>query len=361
MSTVVPSYAASTLQAVARKAGVSISTASRCLSGAAKMADSTQIRVLAAATAVGYKHNALVGQVMRATRKGVVQNHFGTIAFVTPVADSHEWRATPTLQSNWKAARERAESFGFGITEFTLCSSGMTGQRLGGILAARGISGVLLAAFPTEPHEISLPWSDFAVVQVGHQIASPRLDCVLSDHTEAVIMAARMIANSGRCRIGIAIEQYQDKITDGRWSLGYSGIPWAFPSLAQIPPLMPAQMNAGLFMKWIDKHKVDCVLTLSTFRNEPNKMDVWLAESGRYVPRDVGLVSLDVTCVHSDWTGVQQHSEEIGRAAVDMLFSKLHAGERGIPQLPRTLQVHGHWHDGGTLRPPVGLKTGCEV
>jgi hypothetical protein len=32
------------------------------------------------------------------------------------------------------------------------------------------------------------------------------------------------------------------------------------------------------------------------------------------------------------------------------LFSKLHAGERGIPQLPRTLQVHGHWREGRTMR-----------
>jgi len=105
MNTVVPPRTASTLQAVARKAGVSISTASRCLSGATKMANSTQLRVSAAATAVGYKHNSLVGQVMRATRRGEAQNHLGTIAFVTPVADSHEWRATPTLQSNWEAAR----------------------------------------------------------------------------------------------------------------------------------------------------------------------------------------------------------------------------------------------------------------
>jgi hypothetical protein len=120
-------------------------------------------------------------------------------------------------------------------------------------------------------------------------------------------------------------------------------------------------MNSDLFLSWVDKHKVDCVLTLSTFRNEPNFMDSWLAASGRNMPKDIGLVSLDVTRVHSDWSGVKQHSEEIGRAAVDMLFSKLQAGERGIPQLPRTLQVHGHWHDGGTLRPPTGVKAACAV
>lgn len=331
-------------------AGVSVSTASRCLSGAAKVAKATQLRVYEAASATGYQHNTLVGQIMRATRRGVSQNHLGTIAYVTPVANSNEWRATPTLRRNWEAARERAESFGFGITEFTLSSRGMTGRRLGEILTARGISGVLLAAFPMEPHDVSLPWDDFAYVQVGHHITSPRLDCVVSDHTEAVTMAARVIAERGCRRLGLAIEKYQDEITGGRWSLGYAGLRASVPSLAEIPPLVPSQMSSSLFLEWVDRHAVDCVLTLSTFRNEPNEMENWLAAAGRKVPRDIGLVSLDVTSVHADWSGVEQHSEEIGRAAVDLLFSKLQSGERGVPTLPRTLQVHGHWHEGRTLR-----------
>jgi DNA-binding LacI/PurR family transcriptional regulator len=355
-SVVLPSRTTPTLHAVAKMAGVSVSTASRCLSGAAKVAKSTERRILAAATAAGYHHNTLVGQVMRATRRGEAHKHLGTLAFVTPVADSHEWRATPTLCRNWDAARERAESFGFSITEFTLSSRGMTGRRLGEILTARGISGVLLAAFPTEPHEISLPWDDFAFVQVGHRIKSPRLDCVVSDHTEAVTMAARAIAGCGCRRVGLAIEKYQDEITDGRWSLGYAGLRATMPHLAEIPPYLPAQMNANLFLEWVDRHAVDCVLTLSTFRNDPNHMEAWLTTRGRHAPQDIGLVSLDVTSVHADWSGVEQHSDEIGRAAVDLLFSKLHAGERGIPKLPRTLQVHGHWHEGRTLRQPLKIK-----
>jgi LacI family transcriptional regulator len=323
------------------------------LSGAAKVAKTTELRVHAAATATGYQHNSLVGQVMRATRLGVAQKHLGTLAFVTPVSDSHEWRATPTLCRNWEAARERAESFGFGISEFTLSSRGMTGRRLGEILTARGISGVLLAAFPTEPHEISLPWDDFAFVQVGHRLKLPRLDCVVSDHTEAVTMAARMIAGCGCRRVGLAIEKYQDDITDGRWSLGYAGLRASVPGLAEIPPLLPAQMNSDLFLKWVGEHAVDCVLTLSTFRNEPNHMEAWLSSLGGYAPGKIGLASLDVTSVHADWSGVEQHSDEIGRAAVDLLFSKLQAGERGIPRIPRTLQVHGHWRDGRTLRRPL--------
>jgi len=327
-----------------------VSTASRTLSGAAHVAKATQRRVLAAARQAGYHHNALVGQVMSATRRGVALNHLGTVAFVTPVASPQEWRATPTLRRNWEAAAERATSFGFKITEFTLGSTGMTGRRLGEILNARSISGVLLAAFPMEPHEVSLPWNEFAVVQVGHRIVTPRLDCVVSDHTEAVVMAAKAIASRGCRRLGLAIEKYQDEITGGRWLLGYSGLSAPFPTLKPVPPLLPPKMTREAFLKWVKEHKIDCVLTLSTFRNEPNLMETWLSSAGYSVPEDIGLVSLDVTSVHADWSGLEQHSDEIGRAAVDMLFSKLHAGERGIPNLPKTLQVHGHWHEGRTLR-----------
>jgi len=352
-SVVSPSRPTPTLHAVARLAGVSVSTASRCLSGAARVAVSTKQRVQSAAEEVGYHHNALVGRVMRATRRGQVHHHLGTLAFVAPVAESREWRASATLVRNWDGARERAESFGFGITEFTLGSRGMTGRRLGEILTARGITGVLLAAFPADPHEISLPWDDFVFVQVGHcSIKTPRLDCVVSDHTEAVSMAARRVVEAGYRRVGLAIERYQDEITDGRWSLGYAGLRSSVPQLADIPPLLPTEMGAREFVAWIVRHKVDCVLTLSTFHNELNAMGAWLTAARRRIGWQVGLVSLDVTS-HQDWSGVEQHPEEIGRAAIDLLFSKLQAGERGVPLLPRTLQVHGHWHDGETLPRPA--------
>lgn len=59
------------------------------------------------------------------------------------------------------------------------------------------------------------------------------------------------------------------------------------------------------------------------------------AGAGREVPDGVGLVSLHVTSVRADWSRVEQHSDEIGLAATDLLFPKLHADERGVPALPR--------------------------
>lgn len=338
-----------TLQTVAARAGVSVSTASRCLSGAQNVAKETQARVRAAAESLNYHYNPLVNQVMRATRLGLTQQHLGMLAYITPCEDANEWRTTPTLVQNWQAACTRAASLGFGVADFPLHAPGMTEKRLSEILQARGISGILLAAFPNEPFEISLPWHNFAVVLVGHDIHQPRLDCVVSDHTEALVTSARVLAQRGYRRVGLAIELYQDHITDRRWSLGYAGLSVLVQGLASIPPLVPERIGKENFISWVEKNRVDCVLTLSTFRNCPNEMEKWLARPGSKRAH-VGLISLDVTAVHPDWAGIEQHSAEIGKAAVDLLLGKLRASEKGIPIVPRTLQVHGQWHEGRTVR-----------
>ncbi len=345
-----------TLQDVAARAGVSISTASRSLTGAVNISKVTQARVLSAVEALGYRYNPLLGEVMRSTRRGAPSHYLGTLAYITPYDDVQEWRATPTLCRHWSAARDQAALFGFGVSEFALTSHGMTARRLGEILRARGIAGILLAAFPKDPFELVLPWEHFATVPVGHMVQNPQLDCVVSDHTQAVLMAGRVLAERGYRRIGLAIESYQNSITNHGWANGYAALPAENPALAAIPPFLPSHIDARGFVEWVRKHRVDCVLTLSTFRNQPNHMPEWLAEAGLGCPRDVGLVSLDVTPATASWAGIDQNSDEIGRAAVDMVMSKIRAGERGIPKVRRSLLVHCQWREGNTVRSVAGEK-----
>jgi LacI family transcriptional regulator len=342
-----------TLQDIAAKAGVSISTASRSLTGAVSVSKATQARVLSAAKELGYRYNPLLGEVMRAARRGVPNHYLGTLAYITPCEHVEEWRATPTLCRHWSAARDQAARFGFGVSEFALGAHGMTARRLGDILRARGISGILLAAFPNEPFELVLPWEHFVTVPVGHMIQDPQLDCVVSDHTQAVLLSGRVLAARGYRRIGLAMESYQNAITNHGWVNGYAALPAENPRLAAIPPFLPEKMTAPAFMEWVRQNQVDCVLTLSTFRNVANPMAAWLAAGGLDCPRDVGLVSLDMTPATSAWAGIDQNSDEIGRAAVDLVISKVRAGERGIPRVRRSLLVHCQWRDGNTVRTPA--------
>ena len=47
----------------------------------------TQARVLAAAEALGYRYNPLLGEVMRSTRRGMPNHYLGTVAYITPYDD----------------------------------------------------------------------------------------------------------------------------------------------------------------------------------------------------------------------------------------------------------------------------------
>lgn len=320
------------------------------------MAKGTQARVRSAAEALGYRYNPLLGEVMRSTRRGMANQHLGTLAYITPYDDVQEWRATPTLCRHWAAARDQAALFGFGVTEFALTSHGMTARRLGEILRARGITGILLAAFPKDPFELVLPWEHFATVPVGHMVRNPQLDCVVSDHTQAVLLSGRVLAARGYRRIGLAMESYQNSITNHGWANGYAALPAENPQLAAIPPHLPEKITSRGFIEWVRKHRVECVLTLSTFRNEANRMPDWLAAEGLVCPRDIGLVSLDVTSATGSWAGIDQNSDEIGRAAVDLVLSKVRAGERGIPKVRRSLLVHCQWREGATIRVADGAQ-----
>lgn len=339
-----------TLQDVAVRAGVSISTASRSLTGAVSISKDTQARVLSAAEELGYRHNPLLGEVMRSTRRGAANQCLGTLAYITPYDDVQEWRETPTLCRHWSAAREQAALFGFGMTEFALTSHGMTARRLGDILRARGITGILLAAFPKDPFELVLPWEYFATVPVGHMVQNPQLDCVVSDHTQAVLLSGRTLAARGYRRIGLAIENYQNSITNHGWANGCAALALENPGLANVPCYLPERMTETGFLAWTREHRVDCVLTLSTFRNTANPMRDWLAGAGLICPRDIGLVSLDITNAATGWAGIDQNSDEIGKAAVDLVMAKLRAGEHGIPKVRRSLLVHCRWREGATVR-----------
>ena len=339
-----------TLQDVAAKAGVSVSTASRSLTGAVTISKVTRARVRSVAAELGYRYNPLLGEVMRATRRGMHNHYLGTLAYITPCDDVEEWRSTATLCRHWSAARSQAARFGFGVSEFALGSRGMSARRLGDILRARGINGILLAAFPNEPFELVLPWENFVTVPVGHIIQKPQLDCVVSDHTQAVLLAGRVLAERGYRRIGLAMESYQNSITNHGWANGYAALPAENPRLAAIPPFLPEKMTGKAFTAWVKDNEVDCVLSLSTFHNAPNPMREWLADCGIECPRDMGLVSLDVTSATESWAGIDQNSDEIGKAAVDLVLSKLRAGELGIPKVHRSTLVHCCWQEGSTVR-----------
>ncbi|KXU35786.1 hypothetical protein AXK11_05425 [Cephaloticoccus primus] len=315
----------------------------------------------AAAAELGYSHNPLFAEVMRFVRQRAPDRHLGALAYLVPCRSNEQWEQARRLGRYGRygaAVREHAARYGFDLTEFPIGLPAFSASRLAQILIARGISGLFLETFPNEHFEREFPWQHFSTLLVGHSLHSPGLDCVVSDHVNAVLLAGEQVLSRGYRRIGLALETSQDRDTSGAWVNGYQLLQARHPQWGAIPPFIRREITAGPLIAWLKEYGIDCVFTLSALHDGPLRdvvtpMEDWLAAAGIECPGEVGLVTLDRSYVPElPWAGIDQSTEEQGRAAVDLLLAKLQVGERGLPKISRTLLVHSHWCEGRTVRAP---------
>ena len=75
-----------------------------------------------------------------------------------------------------------------------------------------------------------------------------------------------------------------------------------------------------------------------------------LVKLGYRIPEDIGLAATSILDGNSD-AGIDQNSEEIGKAAAETLLSLMNHHEYGIPEVVREVLITGKWVDGTTLPP----------
>jgi|GEM_PF-611111 len=372
-----------TLRDVAAKAGVSIATASRCLrqggdrcensgsdkrtsvggdkcasldgdkrvSLSGKGAANTRARVQAAARELGYHSNPLFGEVMRSVRRPAAHRHLGTLAHLVQ-AEFWESGGEARFGRYGPAVKAHAARYGFDWSVFPMGVPDLGPERLANILTARGIEGVVLEIFPNKLFAETFPWERFSSVLVGHALRSPGLDCVVSDHSRGVILAGETLLKRGYHRVGLALETRHVSETNGAWVDGFHLLQQRHPQLRDIPVLIEEQMSAPAFIAWLREHQINAVLTISIMNGNHlhNPMARWLTEAGIDCPGEVALATLDRSYVPLPWAGLDQSSDEISAAAVDLCMTKLRLGERGVPAVPRTILLHSYWCEGETVR-----------
>jgi DNA-binding LacI/PurR family transcriptional regulator len=96
------------------------------------------------------------------------------------------------------------------------------------------------------------------------------------------------------------------------------------------------------------RHKPDVILTAAA------QVPAMLQELGYRIPQDIGVAGASGD-VPVD-AGINQHSEEIGRIAVEMLVKQININELGVPSAPCRILVESHWVDGKSL--PHALRSG---
>ena len=104
-----------------------------------------------------------------------------------------------------------------------------------------------------------------------------------------------------------------------------------------------AREDPGVGDRWLEKHRPDVILTLHI------NVRRWLEERGYRVPRDMGLVLLERRLDAEGWAAMDQHNDEGGEAAVDIMIRGLQNGEVGVPDHPRATLITATWLMGNTV------------
>lgn len=338
-----------TMSTIAAKAGVSKNTVSLALRHDPQIPAATRSRIEKIARELGYAKNPVVSQLMAELRKAHPAGYRRTFALLNANADQQAFTRHPTVPDYVAGCRRRAGQLGYKLDEFWLHDPELYGERLNRILRTRGIRGVIVAGLMREnrlPTRFSVTWQHHAVVVTGVRTHEPTLSFACVDHHELVLEAMARARRLGYRRPALVLERAIDDLVDGRFGAGFWVGQRTLPEADRVPAFLDVELardEPGRFHDWFREHRPDVVLTLHTVARE------WLSAMGVQSPRDVGLVQLERRRGCSDWSGMEQHNDLTGEAAVDMVVSLLHNSEtQGLPDSPRATLINASWADGST-------------
>ena len=332
-----------TMQDLADAAGVSRSTVSRALQNDRRLSEATRKRIKRLAASMGYRPNPLVSTLMTHLRATRTADYSGTLAFITSDLMHEQPGVAPSWKRLFGGARQRAAQFGYKLEEFWLNEPGLTPQRARAILRARGIHGLIIAPAPSPRHHLELDCRDFAVATIGYSVWRPVYHIATNHQTRSMHLALQNLQQRGYKRIGLAMDRLQDERTDLNWSGAFLAFQQDLPHDSQMPILRNTEWNESSFGNWIRKVHPDAVI--SVYASTPE----WLRHLNLRIPQDIGFVTLDREAM-PDCAGIDQNSELMAAAAVDLVLGQLQRNERGIPPFPKVVMVEGKWVDGPTVR-----------
>lgn len=326
---------------IAEAAQVSRAAVSMALRNHPRIPPATRQRIQKIATELGWRPNPLLAEAMSAIRAGQPPADRVTLAWVTTHPTRLGWRESPFFRRCHAGAEARANAAGYRLEHFWLGDAGGRGHRLGDILFARGITGVLIAPMP-EPGTIDLPWHQITAATVAYTLVEPRLHRATDNHCSSARVAVAHLRAGGRRRIGLALSANYDRRVQGLWSAGYL---WQAHEEGFADPALlhrPAELDEATFGRWLTSAQPDAIISTD------DRVIKWLKNAGRRVPDDVAFASLDVTADDGSMAGIFQDATGIGACAIDVLAGQLLRHERGLPEKPRTVIVDARWVDGAT-------------
>jgi LacI family transcriptional regulator, galactose operon repressor len=336
-----------TLRDIAKKLGVTHAAVSMALRNHPSISEPRRAQIRQAAKEMGYVPDPFLAALAAYRRRNAPAGIRSAIAWINHWEQPDDLRKHREFDLYWRGATEAAQRYGYHLEEIRWLPE-YSAKRFEQILFTRGIRGVLIPPHSKAPDWGNFDWSKFSIVRFGLSVPSPDSHLVTADQLRAVIMAVHKLADYGYRRIGLVMPADSDRRLGGGFVGGFSSAGQSF-NLPVISPLLteekiyfekPEQALQRLD-RWMQKHKPDAVLTAAV------QIPSLLRQLGFRIPKDIAVAGTAVD-VPVD-AGIDQHSEAIGRIAVETLVAQINLNERGEPPDPYRVLVESRWRDGKSV------------
>jgi len=339
-----------TMQVIATACGVSKNAVSLALRNHPSISESTRERIRKTASELGYQRNPAYGELMsQMLHRGRGEDR-SVIGLINANRNPNAFRQHATIPRYVLGCMRKAKLLNYGLDRFWLYEPGMTAKRWLQIFETRGIRGLVIIGMMDDnviPKKFLPVLEKIPAVVTGVRTRRPALSFACSDHHILALRAFEKAIELGYKRPGLVLDLAIDELVEKRFSAGCQTGQDSIPKSHRVKPffdLDAAKEDSSCFYRWLEAEKPDVILTLY------NVVEIWIRKSGLRVPDDIGLIQLEWRSSESSWSGMDQHNDITGEAALEMLIGMIHRGEMGVPQFPRATLVGPSWVDGQTVR-----------
>ncbi|MCU0793326.1 MAG: LacI family DNA-binding transcriptional regulator [Opitutaceae bacterium] len=341
------------LRQLADQLQLSHATVSAALAGKSTVKPATRDRVVAAAEAFGYRANPLASALMgelRRSRGGVFR---GVLGLLAPSASAI---AHPSAAAIEKGARDRAAETGFELAQIRIDARDPAPGRLGAILHARGIVGVITLPGISTSRLDELDWMDLCGVHAGHAGENTALHVVQADDAAAMRLIFAQLRHAGRRRPALVLSGHSGAAHVITQHAAYLSclLADACREQCQLPaPPLPFFFDPGLppppsaLANWLRAGAHDAVISDTPVVWE------WIRSAPELRRATQGFCLLEREPGGGPCGGVDPRHELVGSRAVDLLREQLLRHETGRPAVPLTTLVPPCWVASDEMRNPA--------
>jgi len=326
-----------TLQTIADAEGVSRMTVSRAMRNDPGISTETRERILKRAATLGYRPDPLVSALMMRLRKIQPYPDAPVMAYLTTYQHNTGFGSFAYLRQHLEGARARAAALGFRLDEFNLPELEITAKKLGQVLRARGVRGLIVAPLP-KAGRMSMDFKPFAAAALGTSLLSPDLHRVLTNPVRNMALALRELRSLGLRRIGLVLDERGDRRAEHIMSARMVLYNSRMQAKERVPPLILPEVEKEPVLQWVDQYQPEALLCFAY------QIGHWLRTRGGFQPR---IINMNWSAKDGSDYGIDQQPDLVGSAGVDLVVEQLYTNQYGVPENAKTIMLSGRWVTGG--------------